>query len=86
MLPSPYGRGAGGEVGVWLGLFVFCEACSPPHGSGVGVEVGLGDFLFFAWGLYAFWNVEMDWFFVVSDRKSAGLQTSKIEERAYGIV
>ena len=46
MLPSPHGRGAGGEVGVWLGLFVFCEACSPPHGSGVGVEVGLGDFLF----------------------------------------
>ena len=75
-----------GFLWVLVRLFVFYEACSPPHGSGVGVEVGLGDFLFFAWGLYAFWNVEMDWFFVVSDRKSAGLQTSKIEERAYGIV
>ena len=42
MLPSPYGRGAGGEVGVWLGLFVFYEACSPlPMGEGPGVRSGL---------------------------------------------
>ena len=33
MLPSPHGRGAGGEVGVWVRAF--CEACPPlPGGEG----------------------------------------------------
>ena len=41
MLPSPHGRGAGGEVGVWVRAF--CEACSqqfpfPPY-WGPGAEL-----------------------------------------------